>query len=87
MSLKAPLEHRFIEYSDNHQLDGLLVQAYPCDRGAAFKPAVMPAFLFLPFFTSQSAIAGMGHDWSTWRHLLYYRFLPNLWRKIKQVFF
>jgi enterochelin esterase family protein len=24
---------------------------------------------------------GMGHDWSTWRHLLYYRFLPNLWRK------
>ncbi len=25
-----------------------------------------------------------GHDWATWRHLLYYRFLPNLWRK-KQV--
>ena len=23
----------------------------------------------------------MGHDWSTWRHLLYYRFLPNLWRE------
>ncbi len=22
-----------------------------------------------------------GHDWGTWRHLLYYRFLPNLWRK------
>ncbi len=22
-----------------------------------------------------------GHDWSTWRHLLYYRFLPNLWRE------
>lgn len=22
-----------------------------------------------------------GHDWSTWRHLLYYRFLPNLWEK------
>ncbi len=22
-----------------------------------------------------------GHDWSTWRHLLYYRFLPNLWRQ------
>lgn len=21
-----------------------------------------------------------GHDWGTWRHLLYYRFLPNLWR-------
>jgi enterochelin esterase family protein len=21
-----------------------------------------------------------GHDFSTWRHLLYYRFLPNLWR-------
>jgi enterochelin esterase family protein len=21
------------------------------------------------------------HDWSTWRHLLYYRFLPNLWRQ------
>jgi enterochelin esterase family protein len=21
-----------------------------------------------------------GHDWSTWRHLLYYQFLPNLWR-------
>ena len=21
------------------------------------------------------------HDWSTWRHLLYYRFLPNLWRE------
>lgn len=21
------------------------------------------------------------HDWGTWRHLLYYRFLPNLWRK------
>jgi enterochelin esterase family protein len=23
-----------------------------------------------------------GHDWATWRHLLYYRFLPNLWRKM-----
>lgn len=22
-----------------------------------------------------------GHDWGTWRHLLYYRFLPNLWKK------
>jgi enterochelin esterase family protein len=22
-----------------------------------------------------------GHDWSTWRHLLYERFLPNLWRQ------
>jgi enterochelin esterase family protein len=22
-----------------------------------------------------------GHDWATWRNLLYYRFLPNLWRK------
>jgi len=21
-----------------------------------------------------------GHDWVTWRHLLYYRFLPQLWR-------
>jgi len=21
-----------------------------------------------------------GHDWGTWRHLLYFRFLPNLWR-------
>ncbi len=21
-----------------------------------------------------------GHDWATWRHLVYYRFLPNLWR-------
>lgn len=24
-----------------------------------------------------------GHDWSTWRHLLYYRFLPNLFQKTK----
>lgn len=24
---------------------------------------------------------GMGHDWTTWRHLLYYSFLPHLWRK------
>ncbi|MEJ5352493.1 MAG: alpha/beta hydrolase-fold protein [Melioribacteraceae bacterium] len=22
-----------------------------------------------------------GHDWTTWRHLIYYRFLPNLWQK------
>lgn len=22
-----------------------------------------------------------GHDWGTWRHLLYHRFLPGLWRK------
>jgi enterochelin esterase-like enzyme len=21
-----------------------------------------------------------GHDWATWRHLVYYRFLPGLWR-------
>lgn len=21
-----------------------------------------------------------GHDWATWRHLMYFRFLPNLWR-------
>ena len=21
-----------------------------------------------------------GHDWATWRHLLYYRFLTNLWK-------
>lgn len=27
-------------------------------------------------------IGGHGsHDWSTWRHLLYYRFLPNLWKE------
>jgi enterochelin esterase-like enzyme len=27
-------------------------------------------------------VGGHGaHDWATWRHLLYYRFLPNLWRK------
>ena len=24
-----------------------------------------------------------GHDWSTWRHLLYYRFLPNLFKGTK----
>ena len=24
-----------------------------------------------------------GHDWATWRHLLYYRFLPGLWRNGK----
>ncbi|MBN2234720.1 MAG: hypothetical protein JW706_06195, partial [Opitutales bacterium] len=24
---------------------------------------------------------GMGHDWSTWRHLLHERFLPSLWRQ------
>lgn len=23
-----------------------------------------------------------GHDWSTWRHLLNYRFLPNLWQHL-----
>jgi len=23
-----------------------------------------------------------GHDWGTWRHLLYYRFLPNLWKNM-----
>ncbi len=22
-----------------------------------------------------------GHDWATWRHLVYYKLLPNLWRK------
>ena len=21
-----------------------------------------------------------GHDWATWRHLVYYSFLPGLWR-------
>ena len=27
-------------------------------------------------------VGGHGaHDWATWRHLLYYRFLPNLWKK------
>jgi enterochelin esterase family protein len=26
-------------------------------------------------------IGGLGgHDWGTWRHLLYYQFLPNLWK-------
>ena len=24
---------------------------------------------------------GMGHDWTTWRHLLYHGFLPKLWRE------
>lgn len=24
-----------------------------------------------------------GHDWSTWRHLLYYRFLPNIFRDVR----
>jgi enterochelin esterase-like enzyme len=23
-----------------------------------------------------------GHDWATWRHLLYYKFLPGLWRDL-----
>jgi enterochelin esterase-like enzyme len=27
-------------------------------------------------------VGGHGaHDWATWRHLLYFRFLPNLWRE------
>jgi hypothetical protein len=27
-------------------------------------------------------VGGYGaHEWTTWRHLVYYRFLPNLWRK------
>ncbi|WP_332367526.1 alpha/beta hydrolase-fold protein [Spirosoma telluris] len=27
-------------------------------------------------------VGGEGaHDWATWRHLLYYKLLPNLWRK------
>jgi len=27
-------------------------------------------------------VGGHGaHDWATWRHLLYYRFLPNLWKE------
>ncbi|GAA4409036.1 esterase family protein [Nibrella viscosa] len=30
----------------------------------------------------QYYVGGDGaHDWGTWRHLLYYQFLPNLWRK------
>lgn len=29
----------------------------------------------------QYYVGGEGsHDWGTWRHLLYYQFLPNLWR-------
>jgi enterochelin esterase-like enzyme len=29
----------------------------------------------------QYYVGGNGsHDWGTWRHLLYYQFLPNLWR-------
>lgn len=32
--------------------------------------------------THEYYVGGYGaHDWATWRHLLYYRFLPNLWRK------
>jgi enterochelin esterase-like enzyme len=32
--------------------------------------------------THEYYVGGYGaHDWTTWRHLLYYRFLPNLWRK------
>lgn len=23
-----------------------------------------------------------GHDWATWRHLLYFRFLPGLWKDL-----
>jgi enterochelin esterase-like enzyme len=31
--------------------------------------------------THEYYVGGPGaHDWATWRHLLYYRFLPNLWR-------
>lgn len=31
--------------------------------------------------THEYYVGGHGaHDWATWRHLLYYRFLPNLWR-------
>ena len=31
--------------------------------------------------THEYYIGGDGaHEWTTWRHALYYRFLPNLWR-------
>jgi enterochelin esterase family protein len=31
--------------------------------------------------THEYYVGGHGaHDWASWRHLLYYRFLPNLWR-------
>ena len=27
-------------------------------------------------------VGGGGHDWTTWRHLLYFRFLPGLWQNL-----
>jgi enterochelin esterase family protein len=45
-------------------------------RVAAFEAALVKHHIKHEFYVGGYA----AHDWATWRHLLYYRFLPNLWR-------
>ncbi len=68
----------------NHKIDYLFVGLGTAestgrmgDRSEALRRVLVNHNIKHEYYVGGSG----GHDWATWRHLLYYRFLPNLWRK------
>jgi enterochelin esterase family protein len=51
-------------------------------RGLGDRCVALHNALMAHKITHEYYVGGYGaHEWTTWRHLVYYRFLPNLWKK------
>ena len=68
----------------NRKVDYLFVGQGTAEAASRFnqRVAALQRALVKHNVTHEYYVGGHGgHDWSTWRHLLYEKFLPGLWRK------
>jgi enterochelin esterase-like enzyme len=66
----------------NKKVDYLFVGQGTAEERPGTRTVVLHDALLKHNITHEYYVGGDGgHDWGTWRHLLYARFLPGLWRK------
>jgi len=75
--LQDPAANAKFDYLFVGQGGAEATQPFLNDRVAAFIAALNKHGIQHEYYEGGT----MAHDWSTWRHLLYYRFLPDLWQE------
>ncbi len=66
--------------SVNNQIDYLFIGAGPDETNATARHQLLHEQCESVGIKHEYYLGGAAHDFITWRDLLYYRFLPNLWR-------
>ncbi len=66
--------------SVNNQIDYLFIGAGPDETNATARHQLLHEQCESLGIKHEYYLGGAAHDFITWRNLLYYRFLPNLWR-------